>query len=271
MKVNIKVATLVVAATLSFTSLNACTSDDSTNTPPTTGGHRAGYTVNDGILTACSELPFAPFEYEDPTAEDGVTGFDIDLGREIAKRLDLTYRFITVDFNALQSGTILAAGQCDIGISAMTITEARRANLDFSEPYYDSLIALLVRADSGINSIADTAGKIIGVQRGSANQTYAEANAPADATIYEFEGDGDLWIALQAGQIAAVLQDQPVVLLHTKADPNYVIAQEYNTGDQYGLAFAKGKLLDLQADVAQILLTMRTDGSYQMLYDLYFA
>ncbi|MDR2620307.1 MAG: transporter substrate-binding domain-containing protein [Propionibacteriaceae bacterium] len=268
---NIKVAALVVTATLSFASLSACSTADPAGTTSNTTTHPAGYTIADGFLTACSEIPFAPFEYEDPAAEDGVTGFDIELGREIAKRLGLTYKFVAVDFAALQSGTTLAAGQCDIGISAMTITEDRRKNLDFTESYYDSLQALLVKTDSGIKTLADTANKTIGVQRGSSGQEYTEEHAPDSATILEFEGDGDLWIALQAGQIDGILQDQPVNLTHVKADADYVLAEEYDTNEQYGMAFAKGKLLELQADVAAALKAIRADGTYQTLYDKYFA
>jgi polar amino acid transport system substrate-binding protein len=271
MKANIKVVAFAAVATLSFATLSACSSDDPAGPASSTASHPAGYTVFDGTFTVCGELPYPPFEYEDPSTEDGYNGFDIELGREIAARLGLKYDFITVEFAALQSGTTLVSGQCDIGISAITITEARRENLDFADPYYTSLQALLTKADSGIKTLADTAGKTIGVQRGSTGQDYAEANAPATATIIELEGDGDLWLALQAGQIDAILQDQPVNLVHVKDDPAYTLAEEYDTGEQYGFAFAKGKLLDLQKDVNATLAAIRADGTYQKIYDKYFA
>ncbi|WP_152176371.1 transporter substrate-binding domain-containing protein, partial [Mycobacterium tuberculosis] len=95
------------------------------------------------------------------------TGFDIDLLGAIAEQLDLELSVQDVGFDALQSGTTLAAGQCDIGASAMTITDERKANIDFSDPYYDSLQSLLVRTDSGIKSIDDLDGKNVGVQQGT--------------------------------------------------------------------------------------------------------
>jgi polar amino acid transport system substrate-binding protein len=263
---------LAIGATAALL-LTACSSDNTGTTNPSatnTSGKPAGYTIKDGTLTACGEIPFAPFEYEDPSVDGGYTGFDIDLGREVASRLGLAYTFVTVDFNALQSGTVLIAGQCDIGTSAMTITTERKASIDFSEPYYDSLLALLVSKSSGITGIADMAGKVIGVQRGSTGQTYAEGHAPLGTTVVEFEGDGDLWFALQAGQIDGILQDQPVNILHVKADANYILAEEYDTGEQYGFAFAKGAHLELQADIATALQAIRDDGTYQKIYDKYF-
>ncbi|MDR0837502.1 MAG: ABC transporter substrate-binding protein [Propionibacteriaceae bacterium] len=262
---------VAAAATMLFT---ACSSDDTKTDPSAsstaTTGKPAGYTIKDGTLTACGEVPFAPFEYEDPTVEGGYTGFDLDLGHEIAARLGLDYEFITVDFNALQSGMVLVAGQCDVGTSAISITPERAANIDFSEGYYTSLLALLVSKESGITGVAGMSDKVIGVQLGSTGEAYANENAPADATIVTFEGDGDLWLALQAGTIDGVLQDQPVNVLHVRADANYILAEEYDTGEEYGFAYAKGQHLELQADIAQTLKDMRADGTYQTFYDKYF-
>jgi polar amino acid transport system substrate-binding protein len=267
-----KALAIAAAATMLFT---ACSSADDTKTDPSTSstattGKPAGYTIKEGTLTACGEIPFEPFEYEDPAVDGGYTGFDIDLGREIATRLGLKYEFITVDFNALQSGLVLVAGTCDFGTSAISITETRRENIDFSEGYYTSLLALLVNKNAGIAGVAGMSGKVIGVQLGSTGEAYARENAPADATIITFEGDGDMWMALQAGTVDGILQDQPVNVLHVRANDNYILAEEYDTGEQYGFAFAKGQHLELQADIAQILKDLRADGTYQTLYDKYF-
>ena len=80
--------------------------------------------VEAGTLTVCSDIPYAPFEFEGGDNGTGYTGFDIDLLDAIAKKLDLKLSVQDVGFDALQSGTTLAAGTCDIGASAMTITDA---------------------------------------------------------------------------------------------------------------------------------------------------
>ncbi|MGM7669028.1 transporter substrate-binding domain-containing protein [Microbacterium sp. A93] len=235
---------------------------------PTTGGDDYGL-VEAGVLTMCSDIPYAPFEFE---GEDGeYTGFDVDLLSAIAGKLDLTLAVQDVSFEALTSGTVLLVGDCDLGGSAMTITDERKANLDFSDPYYDSLQSLLVRADSSIESIDDLAGKTVGVQQGTTGETYTTENAPEDTEIIRYPSDGELWPAIQAGQIDAILQDQPVNIEHERADETYMIVEEYDTDESYGFAFAKGEKDALVEAVNAALQELRDDGTYQEIYDTYFA
>ena len=226
--------------------------------------------VDAGTLTVCSDIPYPPFEFEGGDNGTGYTGFDIDLLAAIAEKLDLKLSVQDVGFDALQSGTTLAAGTCDIGASAMTITEERQANIDFSDPYYDSLQSLLVRTDSGIESIDDLSGKNVGVQQGTTGEAYANENATG-AQIVQYPSDGELWPAMQAGQIDAILQDQPVNLEHEKADSAYEIVEEYNTDESYGFAFAKGEKDALLDAVNGALKELRDSGDYQTIYDTYFT
>lgn len=224
-----------------------------------------------GKLTVCTDAPYPPFEYEDTNAPSGYAGFDVDITQAIADELGLELAIQDVAFDALQSGTVLKAGQCDMGMSAITITEERKANIDFADAYYDSLQSLLTRADSGITSIEDMVGKRLGVQQGSTGKMYAEENAPEGTIFVEYSGDGELWPALQARQIDAILQDLPVNLEHTRADANYALVGEYDTGEQYGFAFAKDEKTALREAVNAALAGMREDGRYQEIYDSYFA
>lgn len=227
--------------------------------------------VEAGTLTMCSDIPYAPFEFEDSSTDTGYTGFDIDLLSAIAKNLDLKLAVQDVSFEALTSGTVLLTGDCDMGASAMTITDERKENLDFSDPYYDSLQSLLVRADSDIESIDDLAGKTVGVQQGTTGETYTTENAPDDTEIIRYPSDGELWPAIQAGQIDAILQDQPVNIEHERADATYTIVEEYDTDESYGFAFAKGEKAELIDAVNAALQELRDDGTYQEIYDTYFA
>ena len=228
-------------------------------------------TITAGSLTICSDIPFKPFEYEDASTPTGYTGFDIDLMSAIAGQLNLKLVVVATDFDALQSGAALAAGQCDVGASAITITDARKANIDFSDPYYDSLQSLLVPVNSGITSLADLAGKRIGVQTGTTGETYATQNKPASATIVSFPSDGEEWPALQAGQVDALLQDYPVNNQHVKDDPSYVIVAKYQTDEQYGFAMAQGKNPALLQAINAALQTLRDNGTYTTIYDKYFS
>lgn len=226
--------------------------------------------VTDGTLTICSEVPYVPFEFEGGDNGTGYTGFDIDLTYAIAQKLDLELSVQDVSFDGLQSGTTLIAGTCDMGASAMTITEERKKNIDFSDPYYDSLQSLLTSVDSGITSIGDLDGKNVGVQQGTTGESYAKENAKG-ATLVQYPGDAELWPALKAGQIDAILQDQPVNIEHEKADDTYKIVEEYDTEESYGFAFAKGEKTELREAVNTALQELRDSGDYDTIYDTYFA
>ena len=244
------------------------TNGGSTDEPP--AGDDFGL-VQEGTLTVCSDIPYPPFEFEEADSPSGYAGFDIDLVTAIADSLGLEVAVQVVGFDGLQSGTTLVAGTCDMAASAMTITEERAQNIDFSDPYYDSLQSLLVAADSGIESIDDLAGKKVGVQQGTTGEAYATENVPEGAEILSFPSDGELWPALQGNVIDAILQDQPVNVEHARADSGYVLVEEYNTDEQYGFAFAKGEKTALLEAVNAALQDLRDDGTYQQIYDTYFS
>ncbi|WP_396658721.1 transporter substrate-binding domain-containing protein [Microbacterium sp.] len=263
---------LGIAATAAL-ALTGCaggggTSDGSTDEPP--AGEDFSL-VQAGTLTVCSDIPYPPFEFEDSSSPSGYSGFDIDLVAAIAESLGLDVSIQVVGFDGLQSGTTLVAGTCDMAASAMTITPEREANLDFADPYYDSLQSLLVSTDSGIASIDDLAGKKVGVQQGTTGEAYATENVPEGTEILSFPSDGELWPALQGGVIDAILQDQPVNVEHERADSTFVIVEEYNTDEQYGFAFAKGERTALLEAVNAALADLRADGTYQQIYDEYFS
>jgi polar amino acid transport system substrate-binding protein len=258
---------LAASAVAALLLVSACGSDEEGQS----GSDDAFGLVSAGTLTACSDVPYPPFEVEDAEAPSGYSGFDIDLLQAIADDLELDLAVEDVSFEALQSGTTLAAGQCDIGASAITITPEREQNLTFSDPYYDSLQSLLVPADSGIESIADLAGKSVGVQAGTTGLSYAQENVPEGTELVEYPSDGELWPAIQAGQIDAILQDLPVNVEHTREDESYVIVEEYSTDEQYGYAMAKDASEELVTAINDALQTLRDEGTYQEIYDSYFA
>ncbi|MDR1790623.1 MAG: transporter substrate-binding domain-containing protein [Propionibacteriaceae bacterium] len=228
-------------------------------------------TIESGKLTTCSDVPYPPFEIEDTSSPTGYSGFDIEIADAIAKKLGLELAVKDVDFDALQSGTVLVAGECDLGTSAITITEERKANIDFTDSYYDSLQSLLVKADSGYKTLADLKDKVIGVQQGTTGLSYATEHAPSPDLLQQFPSDGELWPAMTSGQIDAILQDQPVNHQHEVDDPNYVIVEEYQTDEHYGFALAKDKNPELLKAINEALAAIKADGTYDTLYAKYFG
>ncbi|MBF4994014.1 basic amino acid ABC transporter substrate-binding protein [Arthrobacter gandavensis] len=253
-------SSVLAAAALSALALSACGggSDNASDSGMNL--------VSEGKLTVCSDIPYPPFEYE----ENGeYVGFDMDLIKEIASGMGLEASIQDVGFDGLQGGTVLAAGQCDLGASAMTITEERQKNLTFSDPYYDSLQSILVPEGSDITGIEDLAGKKVGVQQGTTGEAYARDNA-ADAEIISYPSDAELFPALQAGNVDAVLQDLPVNLGHTQ-EGAFTIAAKFETDESYGFAMAKNASEELVSGVNEQLAELRDNGKYQEIYDKYFT
>lgn len=257
--------TALAAASLLTLGLTACGDDG--DGEETVDASSLGL-IEEGTLVICSDAPYPPFEMEDTSSPMGWSGFDMDLMAEIAEGLGLEPEVRPSSFEGLQSGLALNSGQCDIVASAMTITDERAENLDFSDGYYDSLQSLLVEEGSDIGGIEDLDGQRVAVQQGTTGAAYAEENAPG-AELISFPNDPAMWQAMQAGQVDAILQDLPVNLEHTR-DGGYTIAEEYSTDEQYGFAIKKGNTALVDA-VNEQLAELREDGRYDEIYDRYFS
>jgi polar amino acid transport system substrate-binding protein len=255
-------STALAITLLAALALSSCGDDESGTTE--TGAD----VIKEGTLTVCSDVPYPPFEDFDKGSDLGFKGFDVDVISEVAKRLDLDLTIKDSSFDALQSGAALNAGQCDLAASAMTITEEREANLDFTEGYYDSKQSLLVPAGSDIASIDDLDGKKVGVQQGTTGKAYAEENA-SGADLISFPSDGEMFQAIKGGQVDALLQDLPVNLDHTKSG-EFELVETYDTDEAYGFAIKQGNT-QLVEDVNGALDEMREDGTYDKIYNTYFS
>jgi polar amino acid transport system substrate-binding protein len=252
----------VAAASFLGLSLTACGGDGGETTSS------GAQLISAGKLTVCSDVPYPPFEDFDKSSPSGFKGFDVDLVTNIADGLKLDLIFKDSAFDPLQSGLALNSGQCDIAASAMTITPDREQNLDFSDGYATVNQSLLVPTGSDIQSIDDLAGKKVGVQQGTTGKTYTEENAP-DADIVTFPSDAEMYQAIKAGQVDALLQDFPVNFVHQQQG-GFEIVETYNTDEEYGLAMKQGNT-GLVDDVNEQLQKMKQDGTLQQLTDKYLS
>ena len=223
----------------------------------------------DAALIVCSDSPYQPFEFQE---EGEWTGFDVDLVNAIANGLPLATEYRVTPFDAIQSGAALNAGQCDIAASAMTITEERAQNLEFSDPYFDADQSLMVATDdAGTYAALDAlSGQRIGVQASTTGQRYAEDNAPDDAEIVEYPDASALFQALQGGEIAAVLQDFPVNAYFATQNDTVTVVERYETGEQYGFAAKKDNTALIEA-INEELERLRGDGTYDAIYTEWFG
>lgn len=256
----VRLASLLAAAALVAA---GCGGDDEPGEAAQPGGVQL---VTDGKLTNCTGLPYKPFEYE----EDGkVIGFDVDLVDLLAKELGVEQEVIDTPFEGIQSGTDLNSGKCDVAAAGMTITDTRKENLDFSDPYFEATQALVVKKGSGVTDLASLAGKKLGVQNGTTGQEYATENAP-DAEISVFEDLGLLLNAVETGQIDAAMNDNGVLYDWVKEKTDFEVSTEFDTGEQYGIGVRKGNT-ELLTKLNEVLAEAKSSGEYDRIYEKWFG
>lgn len=241
--------------------------------------------VKEGTLTVGSDIPYPPFEFN---ADDGsLTGFDVELVREISTRIGLENTdedWLSVDFGTifqqLDSGTkfdiVIAAvtGYAPEGSPASETVAERTAVIDFSLPYYDSLQSLTVNTSNrddlieGVDDLPE--GSRVAVQSATTGAFYAEENlAPNGIELVEFNKAPGMYQALLGGQVDAVFNDLPVSIEAITDTPELQVVEQVETGEQYGIAVSKDNVA-LREAIDAALQEMFDDGTYASIFETYF-
>ncbi|WP_394839452.1 ABC transporter substrate-binding protein [Pendulispora rubella] len=224
--------------------------------------------VKSGTLMTCTNLPHAPFEFE---RDRTIVGFDVDMIDLVAKKLGVKQAFVDTSFENLKAGTLLDSGQCDVVAASLTITEERRKNVDFSEPYFDAHQVLLVKRGSGITDLGTlkASGKPIGAQANTIGEDFIKSKGFQPIS---FESTEAVLQALRSGRVDAIIEDQPAVQNWMKeaAHANFQVAAQLESGEKIGFAVKKGngKLL---AAINEVIAQARADGTYERLREKWFG
>lgn len=221
-----------------------------------------------GFLTTCTHKPYQPFQFD----QGGQTvGFDVDLVDLVAKDMGVKQKIFDTPFEGIQSGESLNAKQCDVAAAAMTITETRKKNMDFSDPYFNAEQALLVKKGAGFRDLASLHGKKIGVQLGTTGEEYANKNKDAGGfEIVQFEDLALQETAVKTGQVDAAINDNGVFYNYAKENPDTEVTTEFPTGDQYGIGVQKGNTALVQKINAS-LKKAKDSGAYDQIYEKWFG
>ena len=198
-------------------------------------------------------------------------GFEIDIAKEVAQRLQLKPVFINADFGDIESGQLLNEGRCDVAIAGITISGERARVLDFSSPYFNAGQALVVKQGSDAASLDDLAGAKIGVQKGSTSELYVTDNAPKDTTVVPLTTPSDVTDAVRTGQVDAGVYDNTVVGDVVAKNPKLEAVAEFDTGEQYGIAVQKDSSVDLLRFINNVLADLKQGGGYDDIYNRWFG
>ncbi|CAM4102288.1 transporter substrate-binding domain-containing protein [Lederbergia lenta] len=216
--------------------------------------------------TVATDSNFKPFEYKNPKTGE-LEGFDIEIIEEIADRAGFKVKFETMDFDGVLAG--LQSGRFPIGIAGMSITEERKESIDFSIPYYDSGLVMMVPNDSDIQSIDDVDGKKIGSRQGSTSQAYLQENT--GAKVEAFPEIVTAYMDVKEGRLDGALYDLPNVLyyMNQEGDDKLKTVGDVLEGQSYGIALKKDS--EIVDDVNQALESMIADGTYAKIYEKFFG
>ena len=225
-----------------------------------------------GKLVMGFDEAYPPMGFVDENGEH--VGFDIDLAKEVAKRMgvELVLQPISWDAKELE----LSSKKIDCIWSGLTITEERRQQMLFTMPYLANEQIMVVMADSGIASVADTAGKVLGTQAGSASVDVLEANPAVKDALAEIALSDDFVAALmdlRLGGIDVLLIDSVVgnYYIAQQDDPTaFAVLPEILQAEEYGIAVRQGEETLADAINAQ-LIAIQEDGTLDAIRANWFA
>jgi ABC-type amino acid transport substrate-binding protein len=233
----------------------------------TTGSSGGGGSAEEGgggePLTVGSDIPYPPFEQG---KSGNYTGFDIELMEAIAEKMGRKAEFQDTSFETIFRD--VAQGKFEAVVSAATITEEREKAVDFSNPYYLSEQAVLVKEGSDIESLEDLEGKTVGVQQGTTGLELAKEEL-GDAEVRPFPEGPDAVNALKAGTVEGVVIDAPVAQNAVEKSGGVEIAEKVPTEETYGIAVAQGET-ELLDEINKALKEVEDEGTYKKIYEKWF-
>ncbi len=222
-------------------------------------------TIEKGWIQAGSDTAFPPMEFSDE--EGGYMGFDVDLCTALAHKMGLKLQVVSTAWDGIIPG--LLGDRYDIIMSAMSITEERLEQVNFTDPYLPGILAISSPKDAPIASAEELVGKIVGVQVDTTGQ-FAVEEIEGVKEIKKYPTILDAFADMAAGRVEVVVNDEPVnaYIIQTNTDYQEKFA---NTGgivtvNDYGYAIKKENTELLEAMNAA-LAELIDEGIYQQICD----
>ena len=251
MKKNILFVVAAVACALTFT---ACAKKSAK------GGNPVEALKARGVFVLGLDDSFPPLGFRDDNNE--IVGYDIDLAKEVAKRLGVQFKAQPIDWDAKEME--LKTGKIDCIWNGFTITEDRKKALSMTFPYLDNEQVLVVRQKDGIKTLADMKGKVVGFQSGSSAQEAIDDNPEFKASLgstVSFKDNITALNDLKVGGVDGVVMDSVVANYSiTQTGEPFSIVKQALANEEYGIGFRENEP-ELRDEVERILKEMAGDGT----------
>ena len=221
-------------------------------------------TVEAGKLTMATNAAFPP--YEMTTDAGDFEGIDIETAQAIADKLGLELQIDDMDFDAALLS--VQQGKADIVMAGVTVTDERKAVMDFSDSYATGIQSIIVPEGSDIASPDDLAGKKIGTQRGTTGYIYCSDDF-GDENVVAYDDGLTAVQALNNGQVDAVVIDNAPAKEFIAANPGLKILDTSYAEEDYAIGMAKNS--PLEDAVNSVLEELKADGTLQAIVDKYIT
>ncbi|MBM6905754.1 transporter substrate-binding domain-containing protein [Collinsella ihumii] len=264
----------MLAATVALVcafALAACGGSPASDEPADSGSAAASGADNSADITELIvgfDQAYPPYGF---VGDDGeFTGFDLDLAAEVAQRCGWEVTYEPIDWDA--KDTLLDSGAISCIWNGFTM-EGREDDYTFSEPYMLNGQVVVVKADSGIESFDDLAGKTVITQVDSAALDVLEGDqADLAATFASLEQIGEYntaFMQLESGAVDAVACDLSIAEYQMAANPDaYAQLPDMLSEEHYAVGFKKGNQ-QLADKVTETLREMDEDGTIEELCNKY--
>ncbi|MEX3761107.1 amino acid ABC transporter substrate-binding protein [Paraburkholderia phenoliruptrix] len=222
-----------------------------------------------GVFRIGTEGTYAPFTYHDESGK--LTGFDVEIGTQIAQRLGVKPQFVEGKWDGLIAG--LDVNRYDAVINEVAVTDARKQKYDFSDPYITSHAALIVRSDNNtIKSFDDLKGK---KSANTLTSNFGKIAASHGAEVIPVQGFNESIDLLTAGRVDATVNDSLSFLDFKKHKPDAKVKiaaldTSADSSDKSAVLIRKGSP-ELVAAINKALADMKKDGTYAKISQKYFG
>ncbi len=221
-----------------------------------------------GYMIVGLDDTFAPMGFRD---NDGnLVGFDVDLAKEVGRRLGVEVRFQPIDWDA--KVLELNAGTIDMIWNGLTINESRLEEMSFSNAYLANTQMIMVKAGSDITTMDDLIGSTLGVQISSAAEDAVNASAIVDdlGELVKFDTYNAALLELQNGTVDAVVIDEIMGRYIMSQNSGVYAALEDNFGEEeYGIGF-RLESANLRDKINEVLAEMVADGKAAQISENWF-